>query len=732
MTHAPRLRLAALTLACLAAWPALAADEPAAEPAAAAPTAPVRPTPERIEVSGSRSNDSAIRRNQPAGKIVVGREELDRYGDSTVGEVLKRLPGVSMGGAPGRGGGIRMRGLSEGYTQILINGEPAARGFSFDSLSPDAIERIEVMRAPVAEHSARAIAGTINIILREDARKRQGQVRAALSSEDGRLQPRLDLQWGDRVDSLSYTLAGGYSHNDRANDSSTIERGTGRDGQPYDERSHSQSSGKGYNLNFSPRLSWRLDAGNTLSIQPFLMRNENRSHGETTRTRLYGSPADYARASSDSESNMQMARGFANWRRQFEDGAKLEARFGLNTNRSESSSARQEFATNGDRTRLTDNSATVRDNGFTSGGKWTRPIGEAHSLALGWDAEWSKREENRLNLVDGRPVLADFGDDVTARTQRLAAFAQDEWNAGPQWSAYAGLRWEGIGTRSTDALGDTRNRSSVWSPMLHAIYRIPGSEKDQLRASLTRSYKAPNTRDLISRPVLSDDPASTRDDPDRAGNPALQPELAWGLDLSYEHYFAEGGLVSVTLFQRSIDNLIRRQTLLEGDRWVSRPRNIGQASSQGVELEAKFRLAELIENGPPLELRANYSVYRSRVDDIPGPDNRLDGQVAQLLNLGLDYKFKSVPLTVGGNLNLVPEYTVRSAVDEWQEVDAKRQVDLYALYRFSSAVQLRLAASNLLHQDYDGSRRQTGLGATESFSSAPTYTQWTATLEVKF
>ncbi len=61
-----------------------------------------------------------------------------------------------------------MRGLGRGYTMIMINGEPAPRGFSLDSLAPEQVERIEIMRAPVAEHSARAIAGTINIVLREE------------------------------------------------------------------------------------------------------------------------------------------------------------------------------------------------------------------------------------------------------------------------------------------------------------------------------------------------------------------------------------------------------------------------------------------------------------------------------------------------------------------------------------------------------------------------------------
>jgi iron complex outermembrane receptor protein len=69
-----------------------------------------------IEITSGRDNDTQQRRESTASKIVIGREEIERQGDSNLGEILKRMPGITLGGAPGRGGGIRMRGLSQGYT----------------------------------------------------------------------------------------------------------------------------------------------------------------------------------------------------------------------------------------------------------------------------------------------------------------------------------------------------------------------------------------------------------------------------------------------------------------------------------------------------------------------------------------------------------------------------------------------------------------------------------------
>ena len=156
-------------------------------PAPTATTATTAPVQDmgRVEIKSNRDNDTEVRRQSTAAKIVIGREELDKQGDSTLGEVLKRLPGVTMGGAPGRGGGIRMRGLGGGYTQILMDGQRVPPGFSIESITPDMVEKVEILRAPTAETGARAIAGTINIVLREGIRANPDDLKVGSSFEHG-------------------------------------------------------------------------------------------------------------------------------------------------------------------------------------------------------------------------------------------------------------------------------------------------------------------------------------------------------------------------------------------------------------------------------------------------------------------------------------------------------------------------------------------------------------------
>ena len=217
--------------------------------------------------------------------------------------------------------------------------------------------------------------------------------------------------------------------------------------------------------------------------------------------------------------------------------------------------------------------------------------------------------------------------------------------------------------------------------------------------SLTRSFKTPGMATLLARRTFTRDGENTRTNPDVSGNPNLKPEIATGLDLAVERYLPQGGVLSASAFHRRVQNLIRNTlTPPEQDayhRWVSRPTNISEAITEGIELEAKFGLKQWIDEAPAVDLRSNVSFYRSRVLSIDGPDNRLDQQPNMTANLGADYRLRSVPLTVGGNVNYNPGYTTRSSDVQWLTVSQKRVMDVYGLWRVDSSTAWRLTLSNL-------------------------------------
>lgn len=666
----------------------------------------------QVEIRGNRNNDTEVRRESTASKIVIGREEIEKQGDATLGDVLKRLPGVTVQGAPGRGGAIRMRGLGGGYTQILLDGERMPPGFSVDSLTPEQVERIEILRAPTAETGAQAIAGTINIVLREGQRANPDDLKITRSQEHGQGSNQLNWVHNLKTEPLSGTFTLSAMDSRRADESVTEIASDFRD--PQVRMAQSESHRQGVHAN--ARLQWKGEQGKSLTLTPFLIYSEYAAQGRTDARRLT-SPAITDTALTDNQSRYAAARLNGQWSQRLSADDRLEVRFGLGQSQYDQQITQTAVSTTAllanslDEQRFTDRSTSLN-------GKWTRVLENGHQLVSGLEHEGVRRVEE---------ASAGAGDDsgnLKASTALWAAYTQDEFKINPNWSAYAGVRYESILTEGQVSETLKRNQSQVWTPLLHALWKPDPAKRDQIRMSLTRSYKTPTLYNLVAPLRYSRDyPISGNNvptQPDRLGNPDLRPELATGIDLGFERYLEGGGVLSANVFRRNIKDLIRYQTSLQTvnwsnqTRWVSTPQNVGDAVTQGIELEAKFRLNQAWAEAWPVDIRSNVSFFHSKVKEVPGPDNRLDQQPSMTANLGADYRLRGLPLTVGGNVNWNPDYDTRRSQEQFSYQGVKRVVDVYGLWRYSAATALRLTVSNLLPRHYETATTFSSGGASET------------------
>lgn len=693
--RSPILAAAPLVLLPLLAAPAAQAQE--AGPGQGEQTTPQSTSAQRIEIT-ARQSATDLRRAARVAKQVYDREELDKYGDTNALDVMRRLPGINIGS-----GGPRMRGLGAGYTQILINGDPMPPGFALDQLSPSQIERIEVLRAPTAEQSAQAIAGTINIILKEAPRRSQRDLRLGLADGTRRPTGNLNLTLGESKGGLAGSLPLSLFEWRRENRNTIERRAPGTDGAPAAAEQVGDQQVWGWGWNVAPRMNWKISDEQTLSLASFFQKGWWNNATTFSNRVLAGSPLlDDDQAAHGTWENQRLN---ATWVNRFREDQRIELRGGL-----------QHSGWSFDATGLRQGSEYQRsigggdDDGVTQAGKYSLLLGEAHSLTAGWDLEARKRQEVRTVTQQGAPVQPDFeGRPFDARLRRQAFYAQDEWEISPQWQLYLGLRHERIETETRDTDGSaSNNTSSVLSPLAHLTWRFDDKGRDMVRASLTRSYRAPGIGSLLARPNISGQYTNTNApntelQPDRVGNPALKPELATGLDVAFEKYFAGGGMWSLGLFHRRITDLMRNVTTLRTvpwatvPRWVSQPQNFSSATTSGIEFEMKGRAAELmpslVDKASPLNLRASLNLYRSRVEALPGPDNRLDGQQPWTASFGFDQRITGLPLTVGGSLNLNPAYDTLLTLDQTQQRSRTHTLDVYGLWVFRPGLSARLAVA---------------------------------------
>ena len=687
------------------------------------PTTPQAPV-QQVEVLGGAAEQ--VRRNAVGAMVVVPREELLRHGDTRLVDALRRAPGITVVTSGSRGIEIRMSGLGGAYTQLLLNGEPVPPGFALETLSPEIVERVEISRSATADQSNQAIAGSVNIVLRSAARLAQREVKLGVGSKMGRPLLSGDAQWGDRNGPFTWGLGIGVSAEKQvwpiAFDQRTLDSASAATQAYTTDKRERYRDGQ---FTLTPRASWTLAPDHTLGTDHLLRVFRTRGSALDRRVVESGSLPQFARNDLFLNIRGVQLRSRANWSLAQADGTKWELKLGLTRVQRDSDADFDGYDFDGRWIRDAHVDSLAIDQGLSASGRVRKPWREAHSLSLGWDAEESRRREDRLQreqpLPGGLPV-ENLDEVYDARARRLALFVQDEWEINRAWSATLGLRWEGLHTVSEGNVFDgVSSRSSVFSPVLQTVWRLAG-RGDQIRVGLARNYKAPTPRELMPRRFVANNNSPTT--PDQQGNPNLRPELAWGLDASWERPLGKGSRFSIGGHLKRIEQVIVDELFVQNGSWVLRRANNGIAWVFGVEVETRLALRQLWPAAPALDVRANLALNRSRVEAVPGPDNRLAHQTPASLNLGFDHRADRWPLTWGANFSAQAGGPQRLSAVRFAHKSAGRVLDVYATWKSDARTQWRLSLNNLLHPDQIDERRVLDASGdyrlTERWRSGPT------------
>ena len=129
---------------------------------------------ERIVITAARM---AQRIDQALADVtVISREQIEAATGRTLAELLAREAGVqlSSNGGLGKVASVYLRGLEARHTLLLIDGvrqvSATVGSPTWEALSPDAIERIEIVRGPLSSlYGSDAVGGVIQIFTRRGA-----------------------------------------------------------------------------------------------------------------------------------------------------------------------------------------------------------------------------------------------------------------------------------------------------------------------------------------------------------------------------------------------------------------------------------------------------------------------------------------------------------------------------------------------------------------------------------
>jgi len=565
----------------------------------------------RLASQTTQAGEVEVMARRPAARMETDRNVYDTGEETlnaggTARSVLEGLPSVRVD----VDGSISFRGSES--VSLHINGEPASlSGQSvvsyLESLSADAVDRVEIIPNPSAKYEPTGMAGIINIVLAHDLDAGwNGGVTLGTERDDngeygGNVSGNVGYQSG------GWRLRGTYSHrrdSEEDTGSRVLEqlnadgpnRQTEQSGRETEQdRSHSFNSEVEYN--FSERTS--IDLESTLSVRG------DEETGQTEYWEYRGPTAPenrrdrYARVT-DTESRDRSVDGRLGLDHEFSDDHTLSTQIRYDRE-FESEDGTYDVFGYADGTRRA--APRSRELETINEDEQDGSLKIDYERAVGaFDVETGYK--GTLRRLDNDQTFEDATTVFTFDERIHAAYGTVSRGFGAV-TLETGLRAETVGT-TFDLSGEGTTESAYTSLYPSAFLTYKPGPRRQARLSYSKRVDRPNLWHIS--------PLEDNEDPTfrREGNPGLDPEYIHSFELSVTQRW-EVGSVTLTPYVRhtvnEIDRVQREETTESGQSIVVlRAENLSSSTSYGTELVGTYSL------GDRLEGRLNASVYRSVTD----------------------------------------------------------------------------------------------------------------------
>lgn len=261
-------------------------------------------------------------------------------------------------------------------------------------------------------------------------------------------------------------------------------------------------------------------------------------------------------------------------------------------------------------------------------------------------------------------------------------------------NVYNGFAFD-LDEETSEATSGTGNYTNLL-PSVLLKYNV--NNRSLIRGSVTSTLARPNYYDLV--PYIS----FSRDDLEAEfGNPDLKAATATNVDLSYENYLPNVGLISAGIFYKRINNFIYTESIndfeYKGTTYDAQtPKNGEVANVQGLELAFQRTLGKsgIAKN---LNLYTNATFTASQTTGVRDGENiALAGTAPIMLNASLAYDAKKFTARVSFNhaQGYVDEYGGDAYSDRFY--GDQSFVDINAYYALTPKLRVFIDLNNLTNQ----------------------------------
>lgn len=689
-----------------------------------------------------------------APELVYDQQFFEQFEPLSVGDQLSRVPGVAFTSDIGERDAPQMRGLGEGFTQVLVNGRaiPGAgndRTVFVDRIPAEIIDRIEIVRSPSANIDSQGIGGTINIILKDGMSLPPGaiaRIGGIYDIDNEELNGLGALSFSGRTENRSVAWSATVDYQNRFNvkvldqqlfDDTSPGFGASADGtdlfQPDGfsfpgpstlaiEHGDQIDTRDSRDLSFNGDLTFALAPNHTLRLDAFVLSTERE---ETESGVVYAREDGTATANDDVSDEVWEIDAIESQRQNIEQlsygvsalyeaqlspswSFESQARFANFTEENVETSfeddppeAVEQVLIDSDDTELSiDGALTFNSDSFA------QSLGIANfELEFGAAVKNKTREYTQQEFEDdnGDGDFDDPDDNITPDSglfeyeeDRFDAWVMAEFGITEDLTVQLGVRAESTETEARIVGGATGGSSSdEINPSLHVQWNP--WENGQFRVSYARTVRRPSLDQVV--PFANSD--SPEDDDETFGNPNLKQESSWGYDIGYEHRLGQRGVIGFNYFHRDVSDLISLvntgvSTGVPGAfEYTYENTGDGTVSGWEVDISTPLSFMGLDETG----FFANYtSLDSERVEPLTGITARFNAQPEYVYNFGVTQNLPSLRSSVGFSYRKqgVSESLFLGEV-EYQWYDANLEV--FVEHRLSENVVLRIVGNNLLDAD---------------------------------
>ncbi|HAI58531.1 MAG TPA: TonB-dependent receptor [Xanthomonadaceae bacterium] len=707
-------------------------------PVALSQTATAAATPSPVQLDRVEVVGEIIYRDRTEATAPVLSYDLayfQRFEPLTVGDMLKRVPSITFVSDVLEYDGVRMRGLDAGYTQILINGRrvPGAgfdRSFFVDRIPAEIVERIEIVRSASADRSGDAVAGALNIVLRDGYSLDGGYVRAGGTRfVDDQIEPTLGAFWGGEA--LGGNLLLGANMQGRRAPKDKFSARFDAPGGTLDntEVQTDVRSGTDYAFNADYRIA--IGEGE-LHLHGMFVRTDRLQDEDSIEYRGGIENADNLLTVNDNDLDIQtdnytIGAGLVLPMLGGETEIRLD-RAGLTDDQFEFENeweylrdtipfpeddrfTREVFDTLIEDAETTAEFAHEREAGFGTLKFGLQATLKERDTRILQDASADARYRVTIPNAPGvRPPIPGPtrllgpapGGVSTIEETRIDPFVKLSGERGAvEWEA--GLRYEHTATDINDltvAAAEARTDVDYGYLLPSAHLRWNLDDANRVTASFARTLRRPDFN-AISPALLR----AAAGDNDVRGNPLLDPESALGLDLGFERRLGEQGIVGLNLFYRDITDLVElANTGAAGSRdaptnraWIFQPRNTGDGQVWGAEFDLSTPLSAIgLDN---TGVFVNYSWLDSEIEDVFGK-RRFNNQSNYVYNVGFIQELPELEASFGATFRQQGDALSRVVGDEVR-TSFDGDLEAFVEKRFGEAWVVRLTGINLINQSKD-------------------------------